>query len=122
MNVIPGKNVQCIAESGGSRWKLPALMGLSFAVSESALCILSAVWKRDWLLFAVSLCGPIAMGAGVYLTLKSPADPGEDMVSMARMRDQSYRFLLILSSVYVVTYGFYYAVVQILLREGTGLR
>ena len=100
-------------DEGGSSWKLPSYMGLSFAFSVSLLCIMSTVWKHHWELFAVSLCGPIAMGVSVPFLLKIPAD----LEHTAMLRDQAYRALLILACVYVVTYAFFYAVVQLLMTS-----
>jgi hypothetical protein len=92
------------------------MMGLSFAAFESALCVMSTILKHDWLLFAVSLCGPVALGVGAYLVMNKSASTDRDAAVAVKTCDLSYRFLLILSSVYVVTYGFYYAVVQLLLK------
>jgi hypothetical protein len=114
MNDIPEKSLQCV--SGGGRWRLPAIMSLAFPLSVSALCIMSTILKHDWVLCAVSLCGPLALGAGVSLLLKSQPGHDENTVLTEWMRDQVYRSLLILSAVYLVTYTFFYGAIQLLMK------
>ena len=121
MNNVSRKDVHWMPESTTNPWKVPALMALSFAFSESVLCIMSALFRKDWLLVTVSICGPLAMIVGVYSTLNIPISSDENSPAV-KGSVQSYHFLFILSCVYVVTYGFYYGVAQILLRQDAGLR
>jgi hypothetical protein len=116
MNESSEKSVQGADE--GHQWKLPALMSLALPLSVSTLCIMSTILKHDWILCAVSFCGPLAMAVGVYLTLKSISSAKKEPGVTETSHDQAYRSLLVLSCVYFVTYLFFYGAVQLLMRAG----
>jgi len=101
-------------DTGSCRWKLPALMALSFCIAESLLCMASAAWAHHWMLFAISMPGPVSLVLGSYFVTaqgRKRENRGGD-----REMDPLYRALLILACVYAVTYTFFYGLVQLAIR------
>lgn len=91
-------------------------MAMGAAVSLSLICIFSTLWRQEWLAFCISLPGPISLAVGIYLLLRNNPITSDYALPSVRHSKQVWQSLLTLSSVYFVTYIFFYGLLQLSIK------